>query len=64
MSPELSGRGGRCGTGRAGRVYAEESTARTDARVLQRDVARAEHRARGVDCLPLQVFTEPQHTHR
>ncbi len=45
-------------------VYAEESTARVDAAVLQRDAARAGHRARTVDCLPLQVFTEPQHTRR
>ncbi len=45
-------------------VYAQESTARADAAVLQRDAARAGHRARSVDCLPLQVFTEPQHTRR
>jgi len=45
-------------------VYAEESTARADAAVLQRDAARAGHRAQIVDCLPLRVFTEPQHTHR
>lgn len=45
-------------------VYAEESTARADAKVLQRDAARAGHRGRSVDCLPLQVFTEPQHTRR
>ncbi len=45
-------------------VYAEESTARADAAVLQRDAARAGLRGRSVDCLPLQVFTESQHTHR
>jgi len=45
-------------------VYAEESTARADAAVLQRDAARAGYRARSVDCLPLRVFTEPQHTRR
>ncbi len=45
-------------------VYAQESTARADAAVLRRDAARAGHRARSVDCLPLQVFTEPQHTRR
>jgi len=45
-------------------VYAQESTARADAAVLQRDAARAGHRARSVDCLPLQVFTERQHTRR
>ena len=45
-------------------VYAEESTARADAVVLRRDAARAGHRGRIVDCLPLQVFTESQHTHR
>jgi len=45
-------------------VYAQESTARADAAVLQRDAARAGHRAGSVDCLPLQVFTESQHTRR
>jgi len=45
-------------------VYAEESTARADAAVLQWDAARAGHRARSVDCLPLPVFTEPQHIRR
>ncbi len=45
-------------------VYAEEAAARADAAVLQRDAARAGHRARVVDCLPLQVFTEARHTHR
>jgi len=45
-------------------VYAEESTARADAAVLQRDTARAGLRGRDVDCLPVQVFTEPQHTRR
>ena len=45
-------------------VYAQESTARADAAVLQRDAARAGLRGRTVDCLPLQVFTEPQHTRR
>ncbi len=45
-------------------VYAEESTARADAAVLQRDAARAGLRGRTVDCLPLQVFTESQHTRR
>jgi len=45
-------------------VYAQESTARADAAVLQRDAARAGYRARSVDCLPLQVFTESQHTRR
>ncbi len=45
-------------------VYAQESTARADAAVLQRDAARAGVRAGGVDCLPLQVFTESQHTRR
>jgi len=45
-------------------VYAEESTARTDAAVLRRDAARAGVRAGSVDCLPLQVLTESQHTHR
>jgi len=45
-------------------VYAQESTARADAAVLRRDAARAGHRAGSVDCLPLQVFTEPQHTRR
>jgi len=42
-------------------VYAQESTARADATVLQRDAALAGYRAGSVDCLPLQVFTEPQH---
>jgi len=45
-------------------VYAQESLARGDAAVLRRDAARAGHRGRTVDCLPLQVFTESQHTHR
>jgi len=45
-------------------VYAQESTARADAAVLRRDAARAGHRGRTVDCLPLRVFTESQHTHR
>jgi len=45
-------------------VYAQESTARADAAALQRDAARAGVRARTVDCLPLQVFTESQHTRR
>jgi len=45
-------------------VYADEAGARADAAVLQRDAARAGHRVRSVDCLPLQVFTEPQHTRR
>jgi len=45
-------------------VYADESTARTDAAVLQRDARRAGVRAGSVDCLPLQVYTEPQHTRR
>jgi len=45
-------------------VYAEESTARADAAVLQRDAVGAGVRARSVDCLPLQVFTESQHTRR
>jgi len=45
-------------------VYAEESTARADAKVLRRDAARAGVRPGSVDCLPLQVFTESQHTHR
>jgi len=45
-------------------VYAQESTARVDATVLQRDAARAGYRAGSVDCLPLQVFTESQHTRR
>jgi hypothetical protein len=45
-------------------VYAQESTARTDAAVLQRDARRAGVRAGSVDCLPLQVYTEPQHTRR
>jgi len=45
-------------------VYADESTARADAAVLRRDAARAGLRSRGVDCLPLRVFTESQHTHR
>jgi len=45
-------------------VYADEGTARADAAVLQRDAARAGYRARTVDCLPLQVFTESQHTRR
>jgi len=45
-------------------VYAQERTARADAAVLQRDAARAGLRGRTVDCLPLQVFTEPQHTRR
>jgi len=45
-------------------VYAQESTARADAAVLRRDAVRAGHRARSVDCLPLQVFTESQHTSR
>ncbi len=45
-------------------VYAQESVARRDAAVLRRDAARAGHRGRTVDCLPLQVFTESQHTHR
>ncbi len=43
-------------------VYSEEGTARADAAVLQRDAVRAGVRAGSVDCLPLQVFTEPQHT--
>jgi len=45
-------------------VYAQEAAARGDAAVLQRDAARAGHRGRSVDCLPLQVFTESQHTRR
>ncbi len=45
-------------------VYAEEAAARTDTAVLQRDASRAGARAGSVDCLPLQVFTEPQHTRR
>ena len=45
-------------------VYAEESTARADAAVLQRDSARAGVRSGSVDCLPLRVFTESQHTRR
>jgi len=45
-------------------VYAAESTARADAAVLRRDAARVGMRAGSVDCLPLQVFTEPQHTRR
>lgn len=45
-------------------VYAQESVARGDAAVLRRDAARAGHRGRTVDCLPLQVLTESQHTHR
>ncbi len=45
-------------------AYAKESTARADAAILRRDAARAGHRGRSVDCLPLQVFTEPQHTRR
>jgi len=45
-------------------VYAQESVARGDAAVLRRDAARAGHRGRSVDCLPLQVFTESQHTRR
>lgn len=45
-------------------VYAEESTARVDAAVLPRDAARAGHRGRTVDCLPLRVFTESQHSRR
>jgi hypothetical protein len=45
-------------------VYAQESTARADAAVLQRDAARVGVRPGGVDCLPLQVFTESQHTRR
>lgn len=44
-------------------VYTEESTARADAAVLQRDAAHAGVRG-GVDCLPLLVFTDPQRTHR
>jgi len=45
-------------------VYADEGTARADAAVLQWDAARAGYRARTVDCLPLQVLTESQHTRR
>jgi len=45
-------------------VYAEESAARADAAVLRRDAARAGVRAGSVDCLPLRVFTESQHTRR
>jgi len=45
-------------------VYAQESPARADAAVLRRDAACAGYRAQSVDCLPLQVFTESQHTHR
>jgi len=45
-------------------VYAEESMARADAAVLQRDAARVGVRAGSVDCLPLQVFTESQPTGR
>jgi len=45
-------------------VYAEERTARADAAVLRRDAARAGVRAGSVDCLPLQLFTESQHTRR
>jgi hypothetical protein len=45
-------------------VYAEQSTARADAAVLQRDAVRAGLRGLSVDCLPLQVFTESQHTRR
>jgi len=45
-------------------VYADESTARADAAVLRRDPARAGQRGPAVDCLPLQVLTEPQHPPR
>jgi len=45
-------------------VYADEAAGRADAAVLQRDAARAGVRAGSVDCLPLQVFTESQHTRR
>jgi len=45
-------------------VYAQESVARGDAALLGRDAARAGHRGQTVDCLPLQVFTESQHTRR
>ncbi len=45
-------------------VYAEGATARADAAALRRDAARAGHRGSAVDCLPLQVFTEPQHRTR
>ncbi len=41
-----------------------EAAARADAAVLQRDTARAGMRGGTVDCLPLQVFTEPQHIRR
>ena len=41
-------------------VYAEEAVARADAAVLRRDAARAGQRGSIVDCLPLQVLTEPQ----
>ncbi len=45
-------------------VYAEEATARADAGVLARDAVRSGRRATIIDCLPLQVFTEPQHGNR
>ena len=45
-------------------VYADESTARAYAAVLARDAARAGLRGRVVDCLPLQVFTSPEHSGR
>jgi len=45
-------------------VYAQESTARADAAVLARDAVRSGRRAAIIDCLPLQVFTEPQHGNR
>jgi len=45
-------------------VYSEESTARADAAVLRRDAVRAGVRGGSVDCLPLQVFKESQHTRR
>lgn len=45
-------------------VYAEESVARADAAVLQRDAVRAGVRASIVECLAVPVLTSTQHAGR
>ena len=45
-------------------VYAEESVARADAAVLQRDAVRAGVRASTVECLAVPVLTSTQHAGR
>ncbi len=43
-------------------VFTKECVARGDAAVLRRDAARAGACGRSVDCLPVLVCTESQHT--